>query len=211
MRARHQRPSTKAELLRLKHELQVSREGLELLEHKRDSLMAEGLGLLKRAKPARLELTQAWQRIQTEWHKAQQRLAVEKMKQLAMQLEPLPPIGGTANEAETRRWMSVEIAAYFCTPPKPEPLGSITEVDICVEQVRGWTAQLLPALVELMNMETNIRRIAVALKQCHRKVNALTEVIIPELEQEKTRIEQNLEEKEREAIFQVKLLKARLL
>ena len=62
-----------------------------------------------------------------------------------------------------------------------------------------------------MALETSIRRIAAALKQCHRQVNALNQVVIPELAEEKTRIEQRLEEKEREAIFQVKRLKARLL
>jgi vacuolar-type H+-ATPase subunit D/Vma8 len=60
-----------------------------------------------------------------------------------------------------------------------------------------------------MNTETNIRRISIALKRCQRQVNALTEVVIPELSQERIRVEQRLEEKEREAIFQVKLLKAR--
>ena len=40
-------------------------------------------------------------------------------------------------------------------------------------------------------------------------MNALNNVIVPELNDEKRRIEQRLEEKERESLFLIKRLKAR--
>jgi len=205
MRAHTQSPATKAELVRLKHELLVSREGLELLERKRDSMMAEGLALLKRAKVLRLHVTENWVRIEQAWRETQSHTSLDKLKHLASLLEPLPTI-----EDSVKRWMSVTMASYLYQSPVLTPLAGVAQVDIRPEQLRGSLAKLLPELVELMNLETNTRRLAIALKQCHRKVNALTEVVIPDLEREKKRIEQRLEEKDREAIFQVKLLKARL-
>jgi V/A-type H+-transporting ATPase subunit D len=204
MRTSMRRHATRAERVRLKHEIKVAREGLELLERRRDSLMAEGLSQLARAKQQRLQVTQKWQPLAGNWRDCLEHQDPQLLKKLAQTLELAPPLSG-----RSRRWMSVELADYACQRPQLELLGSVTEVDIRPERVRGALADLLPELIQLMNTETNIRRISIALKRCQRQVNALTEVVIPELSQERIRVEQRLEEKEREAIFQVKLLKAR--
>ncbi|WP_028862561.1 V-type ATP synthase subunit D [Psychromonas aquimarina] len=206
MRAQQIRPVTKAELVHLRKEIKVSQEGLELLEHKRDILMAEGLQLLKSAKALRAALTQSWGEIEKQWQAVLNQQSTDKLQCLADALKPLAELQDCEH-----RWMSVKFAQYKSDAPKLDLLGSICELDLRVESVRGQLAQRIPQLIELMNIESNIRRIAAALKQCHRQVNALTQVVIPELLKAKSRIEQRLEEKERETIFQVKLLKARLL
>jgi len=206
MQAQNIRPATKAELVLLRKEITVSQEGLELLEHKRDILMAEGLRMLKSAKALRLQITPAWEGIESTWKETLVSQSAGKIQKLASELEPLKAVEGLK-----RSWMSVKLSHYGMESPKLDLMGSVSELDLRAEQVRGRLGQQLPALVKLMNIETSIRRIAVALKRCHRQVNALTQVVIPELVGEKNRIEQRLEEKERETIFQVKLLKARLL
>jgi len=206
MRAQQNRPATKAELVHLRKEIKVSQEGLELLEHKRDILIAEGLQLLKSAKALRTTLTQYWGEIEKHWQETLNLQSADKLKRLADSLVPMAEL-----KDSPRRWMSVKFAQYRGEVPKLDLMGSVSELDLRVESVRGQLAQRIPQLIELMNIETNVRRIAVALKQCHRQVNALTQVIIPELVKAKSLIEQRLEEKERETIFQVKLLKARLL
>ncbi|MDX1301474.1 V-type ATP synthase subunit D [Photobacterium sp.] len=200
------RPATKAELVSIKTELKVSREGLDLLERKRDMLMAEGLKQLKQAKTLRQEVTQAWAVIQNHWLDTLKHESFQTMKQLADTVEQPAPL-----QDNSHRWMSVELAELSQLKPTLKLLGSVTQIGIRPEQVRGKLGELMPELVKLMALETNIRRIAAALKQCHRQVNALNQVIIPELAREKNRIEQQLEEKERETIFQIKRLKARLL
>ncbi len=200
------RPSTKAELVSLKAELRVARDGLELLERKRDMLMAEGLKRLREASTLRQEVTRSWTVIINQWQDTLEHEPLRTLSHLAAAVDPAPPM-----EDSSRRWMSVELADFSMEKPALRLLGSVTRVGIRPEQVRGMLAELLPELIKLMALETCIRRIAAALKQCHRQVNALDQVIIPELVREKTRIEQRLEEKEREAIFQVKRLKARLL
>lgn len=200
------RPATKAELVSLRAELKVARDGRDLLERKRDMLMAEGLNRLRQAKTRRQEVTQAWAQIQHYWQDTLNHESFHTLKRLADAVEKPAPLGDTS-----RRWMSVELADFTLEKPALKLLGSVTQVGLHPEQVRGLLGDLMPDLVDLMAQETNIRRIAVALKRCHRQVNALNQVIIPELIQERVRIEQRLEEKEREAIFQVKRLKARLL
>jgi V/A-type H+-transporting ATPase subunit D len=206
MRTTGMRAATKAELVLIRRDLQVAREGVELLERKRDKLMAEGMKLLKQAAPLRLQLTREWERIQHDWKDTLEYQSYHRLKTFAGSVQQAPPLAG-----QEQRWMSVKLADFNYPKPRLEPLGSVIEIDIRPEQVRGATNKLIPELIQLMNLETSIRRIAAALKQCHRQVNALSQVITPELVSEKSRIEQRLEEKEREAIFQVKLLKARQL
>lgn len=200
------RPATKAELVSIKTELKVAREGLDLLERKRDMLMAEGLKQLRQAKTLRLQITQVWAQIQDHWQDTLEHESIQTLKRLAEAVEQPAPL-----QDGSRHWMSVELAELSQPKPTLKLLGSVTQVGIRPEQVRGKLGELMPELVKLMTLETNVRRIAAALKQTHRQVNALNQVIIPELAREKNRIEQQLEEKEREAIFQIKRLKARLL
>lgn len=200
------RPSTKAELVSLKTELRVAQDGLDLLEHKRDMLMSEGLKRLRQAKTMRQEVTQAWAVIQKHWQDTLEHESLHALKQLADAVEQPAPLRDNSSH-----WMSVELAELSLEKPTLKLLGSVTQIGIRPEQVRGGLGELMPELIKLMALETSIRRIATALKQCHRQVNALNQVVIPELTEEKVRIELRLEEKEREAIFQVKRLKARLL
>ncbi len=200
------RPATKAELVSIKTELKVAREGLDLLERKRDMLMAKGLKLLRQAKTLRQQLTQTWVEIQEHWQDTLEHESFQTLKRLADAVEPPAPL-----QDNSHRWMSVELTELSLPKPTLKLLGSVMQIGLRPELVRGKLAELMPELVKLMTLETNIRRIAAALKQTHRQVNALNQVIIPELAREKTRIEQQLEEKERETIFQIKRLKARLL
>lgn len=200
------RPATKAELVSIKTELKVAREGQDLLERKRDMLMAKSLKLLRQAKTLRQQLTQAWVEILELWQDTLEHESVQTLKRLADTVEQPAPM-----QDHSHRWMSVELTVLSLPKPTLKLLGSVTQIGIRPEQVRGKLAELMPELVKLMALETNIRRIAAALKQTHRQVNALNQVIIPELAREKNRIEQQLEEKERETIFQIKRLKARLL
>jgi len=198
------RPATKAELVRIRLELSMAREGLSLLENKRDFLIKEGARQLGKAREKRLGLSRSWARLQEMWSDCLQMERRETLERLAAKVAKMPPL-----EGGERRWMSVSIAEYSQQGPKLALLGAFFDCGLRPERARGALAAMLPELVELMNLETNVRRIAMALKRCQRQVNALNYVILPELETEKKRIEQRLEEMEREALFQSKRLKAR--
>lgn len=202
----HIRPATKAEWVRIKKEIQVSREGLELLEYKRDILMAEGIRLLKQSKPLRSTLGEKMAEIEMQWKTALTHQHFEQIVHLAKDYPEQDFV-----TVILKRWMSVDLIDLRYMAQNPQLLASVAELEIRVEQVRGALNQLMSPLIQLMALETNIRRISLALKRSNRQVNALTRVVIPELQQDKKRIEQRLEEKERESIFQVKLLKARQL
>jgi V/A-type H+-transporting ATPase subunit D len=198
------RPSTKAELVRIRSEFETASTGVELLERKRDALMMEGLSRLKQAREMRRQISVEWGLLEVMWEKCLQVESRSQLLRLSEAVRQQQPLQGGE-----RNWMSVALAEYDCKKPTLELLGAVSDCGLLPEKVRGRLATLLPALLRLMNLETIVRRIALALKRCQRQVNALNNVIVPELNDEKRRIEQRLEEKERESLFLIKRLKAR--
>lgn len=204
MRTEHQRPVTKAEWVRLRQSIAVSENGLELLEHKRDRLMIEAMRLLRLARSQRLLVTRDWGDLLETWDKVKQRHSIGQINALMTTAPVTHSLTG-----QRQHWMSVDFTQWSINLLPMRLLTSPTVADLSLEQSRGQFHTLLPELIALMETESRIRSVARALKRCHRQVNALTEVVIPELKADKRRIEQRLEEKDRESIFQVKLLKAR--
>jgi V/A-type H+-transporting ATPase subunit D len=75
------------------------------------------------------------------------------------------------------------------------------------------TASEFTALLELIARMAGLRaivwRLAKEVRRTQRRVNALEKMVIPESKAIKSFIEASLEEREREAVFSTKLLKAR--
>jgi len=200
-----QRHATKAELVRIRQELVLAREGLGLLERKRDSLMNQALEELQQARGLRQQLTERWKQLADLWNDAYRHEDVPQLRRLAQDrvFSPVVQEGG-------RGWMSVNLAAHTYERETLPFLGAVMDCSLRPEQVRGMLHALMPELIDLLNRESNVRRLTRALRQCQRQVNALEEIVIPELREAWRRIEQRLEERERESLFQIKRLKGRL-
>jgi V/A-type H+-transporting ATPase subunit D len=197
-------PASKAEFLRLREQLALSRQARELLEQKRDRLMAKALEELRAAAPLRRDLSERWRTVLELWRECLEEEGLDRLARLAKEVPELPDLDG-----EERRYLGVMLSDYSLARPELQPLGAVFDCGLKPERVRGLLADLLPDLVRLMNYETNVRRLAAALRRVQRQVNALEQVLIPEMEGEIKYIEQALEEKEREALFQTRRLKER--
>jgi len=68
----------------------------------------------------------------------------------------------------------------------------------------------LRSISELAEIETKVWRLAREVKKTQRRVNALEKIFIPDYKETQGFILSSLEEKEREALFVMKMLKARL-
>ncbi len=204
MTGRRQRPVTKAELVRIRQEFRLAREGVALLEKKRDRLMSMGMQRLRQSSALRLQLAREWGKLETKWREALAANSRDRLERLTARV----PAAGEVRE-EQHSWMSVELVEYRFSDELPGPLGGVVDCDYRTERARGALHALLPDLMRLMSLEMQVRRIAAVLKRCHRQVNALNNLILPELAREERRITDSLEERDREALFQVKRLKAR--
>ena len=68
----------------------------------------------------------------------------------------------------------------------------------------------LKRIAELTEVEVAVWRLAMELKKTQRRVNALENIFIPQYVETVKFLEDNLAEKEREAFFQMKRVKAKL-
>jgi len=196
------RATSKAELLKIRSEAAIALTSMGLLENKRDLLLARGMELLQQSVQLRQQLTKRWSDIEQMWEECIAMEGVERLSRLADEQKALPELKG-----EEGGWMSVRLAHFVLEQPELEPFGAVFDCGLCPDRVRGRLADALPDLQQLMNIETNVRRIAISLKRCQRQINALSHIILPELEGEKVRIARGLEEREREALFQVKRMR----
>ena len=85
-------------------------------------------------------------------------------------------------------------------PPPWGLLGTALEVDTAREKF----LLALRQLVALAEVEVAFRRLAAELRKTQKRVNALQHLFIPQYKETVRYIESSLEEKEREALFQLK-------
>lgn len=192
---------SKARLVQLRSQLQLAREAKSLLEEKRDHLMRESHSLLATSKRLRLSLDEAWRTLIEEWKECLEIEGRSRLSSLAASLMPMPELQG-----EERRWMGVWRGDYRVGQQHPEWLGAVFDCGLRPERVRGQLLPLLNSMVQLMNVETTLRRIIASLQRLQRQINALERVVIPEMDAERRYIEMSIEEREREALFQHKRL-----
>lgn len=195
---------TKGNLLRLKDEYALASEALTFLEEKRDLLLGELLRfqaqaakLRRRVHPA---LEEAYQYVRAgllslgEEGVARAALGVESDDQLTLKERaflglPMPIVEFQAGH---RR-------------PRFSFAGTVSALDECHLRVRATLADI----AQLAEVEAVVWRLAAELQRTVRRANALNYVLIPSYRETISYLEAALEEREREALFQLKRLKAR--
>lgn len=195
---------TKSNLLRERETLALAEEGYELLERKREILMLE---LMKRMNEARVLEREMRKRAGTAYP-ALKRMMLSRGREAARELG----MGVKAEIAALERRVQVSgISMPVVEAAAPEHrlqcsfLGSSAESDETVEEFSA----LLELVVRMASLRAVVWRLAKEVRKTQRRVNALEKMVIPESKAIEIFIEDSLEEREREAVFSAKRLKAR--
>ena len=200
-------PATKSNLLRLRADLVFLRAGRELLDQKREFLSDALLTFEREARALR-------ERVEEQLPAAFEQLALAYaahgevgLQRLAMAAAPLPPL-----DVRERSLMGVSVPVVQA--PAEEAAtehglraatgGSGLAADAAAQQLRT----LLPALIELGELESSCLRLARELVGVRRKLNALEAVHIPSHRETIGFIADQLEEREREHLFQLKRIRS---
>ncbi|MBE6344066.1 MAG: V-type ATP synthase subunit D [Spirochaetaceae bacterium] len=195
---------TKSNLLMVKDQLEISQNGYELLEQKREILVMELMHMVERVKLLEREIDKKIQ------------VAYPALKNMLM------AIGGDNVER-----ISHGVKYNFTIKEKPVTIAGIGFLSIDVElpkkqlfysllgsypdsdRVMEDFFQLLKLLTDMASIRTVVWRLATEVKKTQRRVNALDKIVIPQAQETKKYIESVLEERERENIFVLKSLKTR--
>ena len=195
---------TKSNLLMVKEQLTVSKDGYELLEQKREILVMELMHMVEKVKLLEREIDKTIQS------------AYPALRNMLM------AVGGDRVERISRT-----ISYDFQITEKPVITAGMTFSSIGVElpqrqlfysfmdsfadsdKVMVDFFELLRLLTEMASIRTIVWRLASEVKKTQRRVNALDKMVVPQTAETKVYIESVLEERERENVFVLKSLKAK--
>jgi V/A-type H+/Na+-transporting ATPase subunit D len=203
MRTTLRLPPTKTALLQLERQVRFLERGHEMLEHKRELLTRVVYERLRQYRAirgeARAALVDAYRWLAI----AQIRMGSLILRQLAVGLPPALDVRILPRSSVGVEYPSVEASPL---PLKPVALMG---TDPSFDDARARMAALAVTLARLGEAETALWRLLTEQRKTQKRVNALKYNIIPMYRAKIRAIRGALEEEERNALFQMQLLRER--
>ncbi|MGC9356385.1 MAG: V-type ATP synthase subunit D [Anaerolineae bacterium] len=194
---------TRSNLMGIREELALAREGYEILDRKREVLIAE---LIKVAHDATTLQERVWQML------AEAYQALEKAR-LSMGREHLEWAALSVNETvevEVRPHsiMGVVVPVVTAHGAPPEMPYGLGDTNVLLDEAVTRFRRILEEIPKLAETMMTVWRLAREIQKTQRRVNALQYIFIPQYEDTITYIESALEEREREETFRLKRMKS---
>jgi len=194
---------TRAELRETKRKLIVVRRGHKLLKRKQESLMLEFLRGLDNYRKAEKEAADAMK-------KSQYAQAVAEMVSDRMGIWSFAMTRAGENAVEMGRKFFMGVRLPEIRPAAgARPLFIPGEPPQCMEAAVA-ADEFVRKLIKLASIEGQLRALLDEIERTKRRVNALELKITPSLEEDKRFIEAHLEEMERQGLFSLKRIRAKL-
>ena len=197
---------TRMELMKLKAQIRLAEQGRDLLRQKMDALIQEFFRILGTVSESRDELEQ-----------------VSRAADLALMIAEAvdDPVTLRSASFATRRSITVDISGKnIMGVPVPviekkrvsktmleRGYGIITTSARIDETAERYELEL-DLLIKLAEIETAMRRLGTEIQMNRRRVNALEQILIPELKSQAKYIKNAIEEREREDLFRLKKVKS---
>mgnify|MGYP001456031528 FL=1 len=198
---------TRSEMLKVKKQIKLAKSGHSLLKKKRDGMILEFFEILKKAKTLRQELVDEYTIALEKINIARTIEGDLKVKSIAMAIKEIPDIKLTTKNimgVEVPKIESSEIQKAFMERGYGVYNSSaIDEAAAAYEKVMG-------KILLAAEVETSMRKLLNEIEKTKRRVNALEFVVLPRLEETTAFIRLRLEEMERENIFRLKRIKAKV-
>lgn len=200
--------ATRMGLLDTKKKIKLASKGHKLLKEKRDALISEFFAIVDELKRLRQqaedELAVAFRSLIL----VQAVDGISSVRRAAAVTAPLPAMGMSH---KTIMGLKVPIFDWSVVETKVTRKGysllsSSVELDEAAKKFEG----VLNTLVKIAEQEAAIKTLADDIKKTKRKVNALEQILIPRLTDEKSYIVMRLEEMEREAFGRLKIIKSKI-
>ena len=196
---------TKSNWLSLKRQLAFAEEGYDLLEQKRQILIFELMSRLGRAQEVEREIAEMLHRAH-----AALREATLDIGSAALERAALGATLAAELKLADRHLMGLTIPWVIC---RADPLGipfGVTGVSANTDLALRRFVELLPLLAELAELQNAVMKLARELRKTQRRCNALSKIFIPSYRETLAYISGTLEERERESLNILKIIRDRL-
>ena len=194
-------------LLGKKRQRKLAADGASLLRNKREALLAEFMSLIKPLLAQRRSLDERTRKALSALAVAMGMDGPEALESAAMASGRDLMVG-----VEDRKVWGIHLptiesdrAARGLLARGYSPISVTSRIDWTAEEFE----QLLDSVLSLVPTEVRLKKMGLEIKKTTRRVNALEQKIIPELDAEIAFIRQVLEDRGREDTFRLKLLKAK--
>ncbi|MHB8088874.1 MAG: V-type ATP synthase subunit D [Anaerolineaceae bacterium] len=195
---------TRSNLIRIRKELQFSKEGYEILNRKREVLTTELIQMAHKAEELQKEVWSLLAEAYEAMERAQLNMGRERVEWAALAANKTVEV-----QLKFRGIMGVSIPVIESKGAPAEMLYSLGDTNASLDEASSGFAKVTKLIPELSMVMTTVWRLATELRKTQRRVNALQYIFIPEYEETVSFIVSSLEEREREDTFMLKMLKNR--
>ncbi len=193
---------TKANLLKAKGLLSFSNKGFDLLDKKRNVLIREMMGMIAKTDALQTEIQETYQQAYEGLRFANITLGVSTVEEIAISIPK-----NEDYQVLLRSVMGVEIPEVRYTEENLEVsygfFRTNAALDTAVENFR----RVRFLTYQLAELETTIYKLAMEIRKTQKRANALEKIQIPKYKAMVKKIQETLEEKEREDFFRLKKVK----
>ena len=196
--------ANKSNLFRLREELSFASDGKTLLDEKKEALMSHIRALSTKSVQVRARVNQALQEAYRH-HR-------ETLTQVGRPACERASLAARADEEITlieKSFMGVVLPVVRIDLPPYRPSYSFLETSLSMDMAARSIHRSLEIIVELAEIEVGLFRLVMEIKKTLKRINALENIYIPLYLATIKHIEESLEEKEREFLFQLKQQKHR--
>ncbi len=191
---------TKSNLLALRQQVVFLDQGYQLLDRKREMLTRLVYDKLKIYRELRDEAHQSLHQAYRSLSITQMRMGTRRIRQLTLGLPPALEV-----KILPRRNMGVQYPSVEVTQFPLHPVG-ILGTDVMLDQTRQNFTEMAEKMARLAEVESALWRLLDEQRKTQKRVNALKYNVIPRFQRTIKFVESSMEEEERNALFQLKVL-----
>ena len=185
-----------------KNSLDLSRQGYELMDKKRNILIRELMELIDQAKEIQTQIDETFTRAYRALQTANMVLGIHNVEQISYTV----PIENSIR-VKTRSVMGTEIPLVEAEPSRDVPTYYFYSTKAVLDEAKQAFEEVKELCLRLSMVENAAYRLAVNIKKTQKRANALKNITIPRYEELTRDISNALEEREREEFTRLKVIK----
>ncbi|MBI1882937.1 MAG: V-type ATP synthase subunit D [Chlamydiae bacterium] len=200
--------ATRMNLLVLKNQASLARQGVDLLKRKRDALVMEFFNVVKLTLQSREDLSK-------ETSHAYESLVLTEAIEGTHAAQSIAMASNRSIQVENtlRNVWGVKVPEFQAEDWTRNPLErgcSPSSLSARMQDTALSFEKLTSLLVKIASIETRLRRLGAEIKKTTRRVNALEQIIVPTMNAQIRFIRGVIEQREREDTFRLKKIKLKL-
>ncbi|RJP57577.1 MAG: V-type ATP synthase subunit D [Candidatus Auribacter fodinae] len=196
---------TKTNYMNLKQQLNFAAEGHQLLEQKRDIIVAELLGMIGTASEIQDKVDGLIKEAYLLLDRALVSLGRDKLAEMRASI-PIKTMVSTSS----RKVMGLNLPVVDVSVTEKKPYYSFLGTDLSLDAAVSKFHEILNDLGKLAQLRISVLRLAKEAQKTMRRVNALEKIYLPDYKDTIDYIQNALDEADRQAFFVTKLIKNRL-